>query len=368
MSDEIEITNAKEALDAVKKNGRMIAEVPEELITAELVELCLKYGEKDGYTLSTVLEHVPGKFITAKLIEMCIKAVEKDRMNDKAKKMIDHQEGAMMPKTLLEHMKFIPENLWRAELSELCLDMVKKSGTNLSNVPEKQITAEMANEAVKQKYEAFKYVPDPLKTTQMCIDVLKHDFFGMLKFVPKELMTEELSEVALEKIKQKPDSFKKIPDELKTTKMALEAVKANSRLLEDVPDNLRTAEVYHEAVKKDVKIIEQVPDELKTMEMCLDVVKKRGMSIEYVPDKFKTEELCLIAVESGAGAIELIPENKRTEKLIEAAKKGGWIPPTKNVSADQLTSMDAYNKILEEQMANMPPEVREQMLKAMGKK
>jgi len=367
MSDDMEITNVQEAMDAVKKDGRMIREVPEEFITQDVVNLSIEYGKKDGYTLLYVLECAPAKFFTPKLIEICVEAVKKDRINDTVKNFKDHQEGGVPDKDLIEYLKFIPVNMVTKGLLDICLDVVKKRGQDIEDIPKEHLTADMCREAVAQDYRALEYIPDNLKTAKMCLDAAKQDLFKMLPFIPKEHMSKELSLLCLEKVAEKADVFKRIPDELKTPEICIEAVKRNVRLLEEVPENLKSSKIYFEAVKQDANILKKVPEEFITAEMCNEAVLNNPRMFEYVPDKFKTTQMCVDVLKKSVGLYEYIPEKLRTEEIKEVAKQCGYVFPAENVSADKITSMDAYMEVLNEQLKHLPPEVREQVLKSMGK-
>ena len=54
-------------------------------------------------------------------------------------------------------------------------------------------------EAVKQFSEAFKQVPEELKTPEMCYTAVKA-YGKVFEFVPEELKTRELCEIALEDV------------------------------------------------------------------------------------------------------------------------------------------------------------------------
>jgi hypothetical protein len=363
--------------------------VPEELVTQELIELCLEEGKNDdGYVFTAMLEHAPRQFITAELVKLCLEAVDKERRNSKAKNFSEHVNGGLPENELFEYVKFIPAGLWSAELTEFCLQKVRNRGVELRHVPKECVTAQMCSDACQQDFRAIEYVPDNFKTAQMCAEAVKQDFLKMLKYVPENLMSVELEAVFIQKVKEKARTFDKIPDGLKTAAVCLEAVKGDSYMIKAVPENLRTPEVYLEAVKRDANILKETPDELKTALMCLEAVKNhpfllrdcvpenlktadvcleavkgRGELLEHVPVNLRTEEICFEAVKQDGRACDHVPENLRTGKILETAKANGYMV---KVKAEEVNSMDAYLKILNDQMQNMPPEAREAMMKSMA--
>jgi hypothetical protein len=89
-------------------------------------------------------------------------------------------------------------------------------------------------------------------------------------------------------VKQNGYALQYVPDNLKTTEMCMIAIKQYGGALEEmVPDRLKTPEFYLEAVKNNAWTLLDVPDEYKTPEMCLAAVKQDVRLIRHVPDEFK---------------------------------------------------------------------------------
>ena len=71
-------------------------------------------------------------------------------------------------------------------------------------------------------------------------------------------------EESLEAVKQDGLALEYVPNKLKTTELCLNAVKQNGRALKYVPKNIKTAEVCFEAVKSMIeKVLLNVPEELR---------------------------------------------------------------------------------------------------------
>ncbi|MCL2261067.1 MAG: DUF4116 domain-containing protein [Fibromonadales bacterium] len=77
-------------------------------------------------------------------------------------------------------------------------------------------TAEDALEAIQDDGYAIQFVPERLRTAELCLKAVQNSFFSTLKYVPQNL---------------------------KTTEMCWAAVKKNGYNLADVPENLRTTEM-----------------------------------------------------------------------------------------------------------------------------
>ena len=387
---EDEIKNAKHAKEAIEESVLNIQYIPEEFVTPELIQMCIEEGKnKNGYVFAVLIEFAPRQYITAELVSLSLEAVEKDRKNDKAKGFDQMVDGGFLRDTkLLEVVQFIPTELWTAQLSDFCLEMVGKRGIDLRYVPKEHITVQMSNAAFNQDFKAFEFMPDNHKTAQMCFIALQNDFPKMFKYALKELMSPELEALCIQKVKENPNAFRNgIPDDFKTVAISLAAVITHISMFDFVPENLRTQEIYFEAVKRNGAILQKtpnelktsamcleavkqsplmfrdcVPDNLKTAEMCLTAVKGYGELLEFVPENIKTEDICFEAVQHDGRACDHVPENLKTDKILETAKKNGYVV---KVKAEDVTSMDAYYKVLIDQMQYMPLEARQAMVNTM---
>ena len=126
----------------------------------------------------------------------------------------------------------------------------------------------------------------------------------------------------LEAVKQFSEAFKQVPEELKTQEMCYTAVKAYGKVFEFVPEELKTSKFCEFAVSRDGRAFKFVPEEFKTAEMSNMAVRK-GASLAYVPDKFKTLEICKIAVEETgfSNVLKYVPEELKTLDLCITAIK-----------------------------------------------
>ena len=268
-----ELKTVEVFFEAVKANGRMLEDVPENLKTAEM---CLKAVNYDGRTL----EYVPEKL---KTLELCLIAAKNDPY---------YLESIMsnVPKALQKEVRRGLEigetNITTAEEA---LAAVKDDGKALKNVPEKLKTAEMCLEAVKDDGRALEYVPEKLKTEEMCLEAVKQQSY----------YAEYHGSVSPEIF-----AFKYVPEKFKTAEICLEAVKQkeNTWAWSEVPDNARTAEICLLAVKQHGSRLKDVPwgrlnlTVPEKVELCLEVVKNLSAPPSHLyPDwdrfSFVPEEL-----------------------------------------------------------------------------
>ena len=77
-----------------------------------------------------------------------------------------------------------------------------------------------------------------------------------------------------------------IPDHLKTQEMCIEALETGLWKLEDVPDRFKTKEMCIKAIEVDPWSLKHALDHLKMQEMCDEGVRDDSSSLQFVPDWF----------------------------------------------------------------------------------
>jgi hypothetical protein len=177
-------------------------------------------------------------------------------------------------------------------------------------------TLNIALNAVKQNANALYYVPDRLKTPELCLLAVKLNGYA-LHHVPDELKTPEMCMIA---VKHYGDALEAVPDELKTPEMCMISVNKNGYALEDVPKELKTPELCLIAVKRNGGALEMVPDEYKTYELCLIAVKNNA-GLHHVPDELITPDIYLAAVKNNAWTLLDVPDEYKTPEMCLAAVK-----------------------------------------------
>ena len=80
-----------------------------------------------------------------------------------------------------------------------------------------------------------------------------------------------------------------VPDHLKTKEMCKRAVE-DSWLLGYVPDRFKTQEICNKAVEEDPWQLGNHPDHFKTQEMCDKAVRDYLFSLLFIPDWFVTQQ------------------------------------------------------------------------------
>jgi len=181
--------------------------------------------------------------------------------------------------------------------------MAKKQSKEITNKEE-------ALAAIEKTYENLKYVPENIKTAEVCNAA----------------------------IAENGAALEWVPEKLKTAKLCLAAIKGNGYALSFVPDKFKTAKLCLTAVGEWGAALEFVPEELKTLELCITAVSKAGENLmesetmTFVPKSMKgkvedhlkkkklskptTEEEAIAAVKEDANIIETLPSNLLTSRVI----------------------------------------------------
>ena len=153
----------------------------------------------------------------------------------------------------------------------------------------------MVEEFMAIDYRSFRYIPDELKTFDICEEAIREDAVFSLGSVPRDVITPELCELA---------------------------VSINPLALGAVPEGLRTDALCAEAVKRNGLTLAFVPSVKITRELCFAAVSNNPNSFMYVPENLMDAELCEEAVRGRFSNIHFIPADKRTQKMEEIALDG----------------------------------------------
>jgi hypothetical protein len=213
-------------------------------------------------------------------------------------------------------LKWVPENL---RTDEMCRIAVAENGGALEHVPQKLCTDEMCRIAVAEDGRALYYVSEKLRTDEMCRIAVARDGES-LYYVPEALRTEEVCKIAIAQAgAQNGLALHYVPEKLRTNEMCRIAVSQNGEALGSVPRCLRTADLCRIAVAKNGLALGYVPQKLHTEEMYEIAVAQNGLALEYVPKKLRTEEMCRIAVAKDGGALYYVSEKLRTDEMCRIA-------------------------------------------------
>jgi len=177
-----------------------------------------------------------------------------------------------------------------------CFGAISDEASAARTPVESQIDPEAARHlaAVQRNGWALEFVPEPLRTPEICLAAVTLTGFA-LRFVPELLRTPQL---------------------------CLAAVTQNGWALRSVPKPLRTQELCRAAVQQDGDALRYVPEPLRTPELCLAAVQKKGRALRHVPEALCTLDLCLAAVAQNPQARQFVPDHVLIAGLRSLAPAG----------------------------------------------
>jgi hypothetical protein len=101
-----------------------------------------------------------------------------------------------------------------------------------------------------------------------------------------------------------------VPEALKTPELCKIVVENYGRALDYVPEALKTPELCKIAVEQHGWALEYVPEALKTPELCRIAVEQYGQALQFVPEALKTPELYKLSVKNSSFALQYVPNQK----------------------------------------------------------
>jgi hypothetical protein len=245
----------------------------------------------------------------------------------------------------------IPEKYRTKEICELSLyntpdqvilDIVLKS---LQDTLNKEETFQLCKNSLNINGLNIKHVPEEYKTNiELLTLAVKNKGTVIEKFVPEELITKELCELALETFST-TDIIQSFPEQYRTYEMYKLAMKNNSFPLNEIPKKHKTKEMYEIAVRSKGRNIKYVPIEYTSKEMYIDSLhSSHGFSIKYIPF---SEELYTLAIEINKYIVNYIPRKffDKFPNLYDVIFQNGLIG---NFEVPEfLESQEFYNDIVQ---------------------
>ena len=195
--------------------------------------------------------------------------------------------------------------------------MQKKEGENMpnsmediSNIPSKNQTLELCEEAVKKEATNIRYVAKRFLSTELCVQAVESDVEAIL-FIKKEFLNRDVL-LAF---------FKHLGD----------------------PNSGKTQELIERLNKRIKKLKgfkwESVIDE----ELAMELVRINGASIKILPSHLISKEVATIALDTFGNAIGNRAIGKQTKELVLRAIKGGahqWFIDNELFDDDEI--LDAF--------------------------
>jgi len=151
---------------------------------------------------------------------------------------------------------------------------------------------------------ALQFIKDPTNlTTEICGLAVKENP-TTLRYVPINLMTEEICVSAVERDGLTLEYTK----HLMTYEMCLIAVKQNSLALIHVKKQFITTDIYELTLRDDGLLLQFITEQ--TEDLCKMAITQNGLALQYV--KYQTDEICSIAVQQNGLSLEYVRDQTET--------------------------------------------------------
>lgn len=277
----------KMCMDAFNKNPWAIIDFPYEFITQELCDKAILARDKHFQMWA-----IPKEFRTPQLVKSAIKTwginINHIPNEEKTPELID-----LAIKTYGSALECFDEN---DRTYERCVTAVSNDGLALMYVPIKHRDMCVCTLAVQNRGCVLRYVP-PEYRKQLYTIALNSEF-SAIEHIPKEERTEDMYKIAMQFKGMGTTGYalRYLPDNLKTREVCIEFIKRGG-LLRDISPSLTSSEFYDEIVRIHPPSFSSVPDEFKTAEMCKFIVEKGQKEApnhnlyQHIPSKFINHEL-----------------------------------------------------------------------------
>lgn len=153
---------------------------------------------------------------------------------------------------------------------DLCLEAVRNNGNSIDDIPEEFRTKKLYLEAIKKNGLVLKVVPDKYKSERICRMATMQNGLA-LEFVSKKILSKELFVLAVE---QNGLSLEFVPNKYRSKKLCITAVENNELALRYIPDKYKTVEMCNKAINSNWKSFLYVLDSMYTLNNCLEIFKQ----------------------------------------------------------------------------------------------
>jgi hypothetical protein len=280
-------------LKFVKNSGSLLSMVPREMLSREI---CLEAVKQYGL----VLEEVPEEFVDE---QMCDIAVANNGLAlwGLPQRYLTEERCMIAVKQNGQSLSYVPQHM---KTREMCLEALRQKVLPdvliLSEVPESLLDSEICTISITQQGENLRYVPQHIKTREMCLLALQRE--------PSLFTTPWVSEYKHE------------------AEFIMAVVQSNGAFLSEIPLKERTEEINYEAVKNSPTALAYVHSSSLTAELVIMALQQDGMalrtpSIWYSFSQKWLQTFFLEAVTQNGKALDLIPTAERTFEICQMALK-----------------------------------------------
>ena len=212
--------------------------------------------------------------------------------------------------------------------SDVCRVAFSKDMLLLPNMNASCITKEMSENAVQNYPLLFHFIPKKHQTKELFLLAIKDDI-SSIDAVPSEKLSDYLTEDSWKQaVHYNGNYLEYVPNELKTYEMCLAAVANDGAAYQFVPENQIDKKMYLTAItlpsayRDEIHSLRKVPLSVIDMEICEAAINVDGKNLAYVPSKYITEKMCHDAVKNNRHSLKYVPEEYLSEELCLETIKG----------------------------------------------
>ena len=188
----------------------------------------------------------------------------------------------------------------------------------INQLPVNKMTPDLYLSACKKSYLFLQYVPDTMKTDELCRAVTLEDVRA-LEHVPPNLIQQWLVNGFFDKLNEMNGrAICYIPAKERTDAHFQVSCKTYSMAMNEYPHNKPVSEKLLTIAIERCGSLEFCPREKITAELCELACKKNGFALRYVPENMKTAKLCQQAFNSHHKAFNYIPEAFKTFEMCQS--------------------------------------------------
>jgi len=274
--NDLNVVTFVQTLESVTRSviewGTSIAHVRDEFITFELCKLAI---EESHAALCGIK---PQLLTKEQYYELCLESVTQYGWNIKhVSKEFQTQELAdIASETCCWAIQHISDEF---KTYENCMKSVEKNGETLQHVPNPLIDRNMCMAAVKTEFPCLKYIPNEFITQELCTCAVKSNGEN-IKHVPEEFMSSELAFLAISS--QGPDmagdNIVHIPPKFITKEIIIESLKDCVYIYPSIPKECITEEIEEIALDFSPENIEYIK---QTPERCMRAIKRRPQVVTF---------------------------------------------------------------------------------------
>lgn len=289
---------------AIENDGWALQFVPEQHKTKEMCQLALEQVLNMDYGGHVIVKYIPYPDIGLNIFKDAVDIYDaSDVLKTFPKEIINKEIALEAIKQDINCFGLIPQD---TKTSYFYDEAVKINGWMLQHVPEEMKTPQMClaakDASPDPEYEHLglvAYVPFP----NVCMEYLKEasgniDVYEVFTAIRKDVLNPDIVQLAID---LDANCFKFVPDDLKTEELCLKVIKetgASGEVFDYIPEHLKTDQTYKLAVETNETALKWVPIEKRSYEMCLSAVERDGYQLEFVPERMKTEDICQIALDN----------------------------------------------------------------------